>query len=205
IKISIVQWLAEMVPDQRKLDNLYMDLNLKTQRGLHNDVTAMLLGNVRWDWTDMNVRNMVLSGTLPYHITCDNWPKFVYSLKDYDPDDLEKGLFRGILLVKAFKSIFTSPSSADDVAISDDESRVTDDQPMWKRRKMLRKQGPKQGSVAQILGMCYVHHIRFLFIFTLCTLMIPPGAYPLVTLPYPWLNPRCFFSHSTLTMCSYLS
>ncbi|KZT63018.1 hypothetical protein DAEQUDRAFT_771047 [Daedalea quercina L-15889] len=30
-------------------------------------------------------------------------------------------------------------------------------------------------------------------------------AYPLMTLPYPWLSPRHFFSDSTLTMCSYLS
>jgi hypothetical protein len=61
----------------------------------------------------------------------DQWPIFLYAGSDYDPEDPWKGLFRGTLLVsvspfyipfrslptflciKAYKHVFTSPSSVE--------------------------------------------------------------------------------------------
>ncbi|KAF7969512.1 hypothetical protein HWV62_26993 [Athelia sp. TMB] len=43
----------------------------------------------------------------------DAWPFFLYADSRYDDHDPWSGLFRGHLLLKAFKHIFTSPSSVD--------------------------------------------------------------------------------------------
>ncbi|KAG5633240.1 hypothetical protein H0H81_009560, partial [Sphagnurus paluster] len=43
----------------------------------------------------------------------DEWPSFLFHGYIYDPEDPWNGLFRSSLLVKAFKHIFTSPSSVD--------------------------------------------------------------------------------------------
>ncbi|RXW22181.1 hypothetical protein EST38_g3669 [Candolleomyces aberdarensis] len=41
------------------------------------------------------------------------WPMFVYENETYDDEEPWKGLFRGDLIVKGFKHIFTSPTSVD--------------------------------------------------------------------------------------------
>jgi len=41
----------------------------------------------------------------------DQWPIFLYQGYNYDPEDPWNGLFRGSLLIYAYKHIFTSPSS----------------------------------------------------------------------------------------------
>ncbi|KAG2090398.1 uncharacterized protein F5147DRAFT_748244 [Suillus discolor] len=56
----------------------------KSGRGFHNDVTGRLLCPVDYDWSNP---------------TC------------YDPQNPTNGLFKGKLLIKAFKRVFTSPTS----------------------------------------------------------------------------------------------
>ncbi|KAG6379318.1 hypothetical protein JVT61DRAFT_11775 [Boletus reticuloceps] len=46
-------------------------------------------------------------------ITAHSWPRFLYKDGRYDPANPAEGLFQGILLVKAVKLTFTSPSSVD--------------------------------------------------------------------------------------------
>ncbi|KAJ2921265.1 hypothetical protein H1R20_g15827, partial [Candolleomyces eurysporus] len=43
----------------------------------------------------------------------DLWPLFLYQGHQYNPEDPWAGLFRGRLLVSAYKHVFTSPSSVD--------------------------------------------------------------------------------------------
>ncbi|KAG6874522.1 hypothetical protein C0995_010435 [Termitomyces sp. Mi166 len=45
-------------------------------------------------------------------ITASGWPSFIYNLDQFDPNDLTKGLMRGLLLLQVFRHIFTSPFSA---------------------------------------------------------------------------------------------
>ncbi|KAG1728759.1 uncharacterized protein EDB91DRAFT_1023995, partial [Suillus paluster] len=47
-------------------------------------------------------------------ITTCSWPSFLYRNGHYDPQNPANGLFKGELLIKAFKHIFTSPSSTDE-------------------------------------------------------------------------------------------
>ncbi|KAG2159346.1 uncharacterized protein EDB93DRAFT_1245152 [Suillus bovinus] len=50
------------------------------------------------------------------HIVTDlSFPAFVYEKYTAKPDDLEEGLFKGKILLQAYKAVFTSPSSAKDV------------------------------------------------------------------------------------------
>ncbi|TFK79731.1 hypothetical protein K466DRAFT_505095, partial [Polyporus arcularius HHB13444] len=48
-------------------------------------------------------------------ITIDHrdYPSFLYDVEEYDADRIDKGLLRSELLVKAYRHIFTSPSSAE--------------------------------------------------------------------------------------------
>ncbi|KAG6912168.1 hypothetical protein DXG01_016779, partial [Tephrocybe rancida] len=46
-------------------------------------------------------------------VSGDEWPVFVYHGYTYDAEDPWNGAFRSQLLVKAFKFVFTSPSSVD--------------------------------------------------------------------------------------------
>ncbi|KAH9984125.1 hypothetical protein BJV77DRAFT_216914 [Russula vinacea] len=53
----------------------------------------------------------VNDGTI--RIRAAEWPAFLYDQKtEYDPENEEKGLLKGYVLVRAFRHIFTSPSSA---------------------------------------------------------------------------------------------
>ncbi|KAG1893977.1 uncharacterized protein F5891DRAFT_985423 [Suillus fuscotomentosus] len=58
-----------------------------------------------------------LTGTTQYrtdgHIVTDlSFPAFLYDKYTANPDDLEEGLFKGKILLQAYKAVFTSPSSA---------------------------------------------------------------------------------------------
>ncbi|KAI0667872.1 hypothetical protein C8Q78DRAFT_980862, partial [Trametes maxima] len=41
----------------------------------------------------------------------NNWPSMMYANGMFDPDAIDRGLCRGMLLLKALRHIFTSPSS----------------------------------------------------------------------------------------------
>ncbi|EGO30815.1 hypothetical protein SERLADRAFT_404821 [Serpula lacrymans var. lacrymans S7.9] len=47
-----------------------------------------------------------------YLVTAKLWPTFMYVDYKYNPEDNEKGLFQSTLLLRAYKFVFTSPSSA---------------------------------------------------------------------------------------------
>ncbi|GLB33255.1 hypothetical protein LshimejAT787_0101390 [Lyophyllum shimeji] len=44
--------------------------------------------------------------------TADDIPAFLYPDNEFDPDDMDKGLLRGPLVVRTWRHLFTSPSSA---------------------------------------------------------------------------------------------
>ncbi|KAH6918194.1 hypothetical protein BKA70DRAFT_1088146 [Coprinopsis sp. MPI-PUGE-AT-0042] len=85
--------------------------NVKTDRGFYHDVTGRLLCPIGLDWKDAGTKEGLRNGTLT--VSGDQWPLFLYEGYVYDPNDIWKGLFRSVLLISAFKHIFTSPSSVD--------------------------------------------------------------------------------------------
>ncbi|KAG1807418.1 hypothetical protein EV424DRAFT_1543895 [Suillus variegatus] len=48
-------------------------------------------------------------------VTEMSWPTFLYEKYTADQDNLKEGFFKSTLLIQAFKSIFTSPSSAKEI------------------------------------------------------------------------------------------
>ncbi|KAH6904057.1 hypothetical protein BKA70DRAFT_1109709 [Coprinopsis sp. MPI-PUGE-AT-0042] len=85
--------------------------NVKTDRGFYHDVTGRLLCPIGLDWKDPSTKEGLRTGTLS--VTGDQWPLFLYEGYTFNPTNVWVGLFRSILLVSAFKHIFTSPSSVD--------------------------------------------------------------------------------------------
>ncbi|KAH0825709.1 hypothetical protein J3R83DRAFT_10041 [Lanmaoa asiatica] len=97
LKTRVVSWLSE-----KELPQPRLSLSDKVGRGFHNDSTARLICPVDYDWDKPEHR-----------VKIQDWdPK--YLKHTYNPDEPAKGLFKGSMLVRAFKAIFTSPSSADD-------------------------------------------------------------------------------------------
>ncbi|KAJ3523461.1 hypothetical protein NMY22_g11433 [Coprinellus aureogranulatus] len=60
----------------------------------------------RKDRSALRNKELIAGGT--------DWPVFLYQNEKHDPEDPWRGLFRGRLLVKGFKHVFVSPSSAED-------------------------------------------------------------------------------------------
>ncbi|KAH6869378.1 hypothetical protein BKA70DRAFT_1379688 [Coprinopsis sp. MPI-PUGE-AT-0042] len=93
--------------------------NIKTDRGFYHDVTGRLLCPIGLDWQDARhvsdcvvpIREGLRTGTLT--VSGDQWPLFLFEGYVYERNNIWKGLFRSVLLVSAFKHIFTSPSSVD--------------------------------------------------------------------------------------------
>ncbi|KAI9573051.1 hypothetical protein HD554DRAFT_2013750, partial [Boletus coccyginus] len=94
--------------------------SLKSDHDLDHDVTGRLLCPVEYDWDNAEVRKYIHERHLHFLVTEGSWLKFLYDDGyQYDPDNLEKGLFKSTLLLKAFKLIFTSPTSANEVTTSE--------------------------------------------------------------------------------------
>ncbi|KJA13711.1 hypothetical protein HYPSUDRAFT_208140 [Hypholoma sublateritium FD-334 SS-4] len=85
--------------------------NVKTGRGFHHEITGGLLCPAGVDWSNQEIKEKLATGELT--VAGDQWPVFLYASYKYDESDPWKGLLRSVLVVKAFKHIFTSPSSVD--------------------------------------------------------------------------------------------
>lgn len=48
------------------------------------------------------VRQNIRDGHPNFIISEDSWPAFLYPIDKYDPDNIEKGLFKSAILLKVF-------------------------------------------------------------------------------------------------------
>ncbi|KAH6893807.1 hypothetical protein BKA70DRAFT_1118757, partial [Coprinopsis sp. MPI-PUGE-AT-0042] len=107
LKSALVDWITPsggvLVPPLQR--------NVKTDRGFHHSATGRLLCPATLDWSCDKIRNGLRSAQLVP--TGDQWPLFLFLDHSYDPEDPWNGLLRGPLLIKAFKFVFTSPSSVE--------------------------------------------------------------------------------------------
>ncbi|KAJ3539621.1 hypothetical protein NMY22_g4650 [Coprinellus aureogranulatus] len=108
LKGAIVDWIT---PTGGHLDPP-LARNVKINRGFNHDRTGFLLCPAELDWQDEGVKNQLRNKEIA--IAGSHWPIFVYKNEVYDCENPWKGLFRNEILVKAFKHIFTSPSSVED-------------------------------------------------------------------------------------------
>ncbi|KZP08145.1 hypothetical protein FIBSPDRAFT_761880, partial [Athelia psychrophila] len=143
LKVVVVSWVYEAFgPSVPSLLGA-----VKDGRGLHNEHTGRLLCPCEFNWAEDEVRAAIRAGREEYAVTADSWPIYCYANFSYDPENAEDGLWRSSLLVKAFKFIFTSPSS-----VLDD--RDADDAPPPKKRRNTRPTTRK--NVAAKIGLTTV-------------------------------------------------
>ncbi|KAF8426516.1 hypothetical protein L210DRAFT_3420611, partial [Boletus edulis BED1] len=124
---------------------------LKSDRGLEHDVTGRLLCPVEYNWDDPDVRKNIRERHPEFLVTEDSWPRFLYDTQHvFNPDNIEKGLFRSTFLLKTFKLIFTAPTSA--IEVSAGEHPVTRNS---YRERCLRSSANKstRSHVASLIGM----------------------------------------------------
>ncbi|EGO30761.1 hypothetical protein SERLADRAFT_404788 [Serpula lacrymans var. lacrymans S7.9] len=109
LKYALVSWLIGMYhPLEQPLNT-----STKDNRGFENRTTGSLLCPIDYDWSDNVVQKNVRECHRDFLVTADSWPTFLYeSPSEYNQEDPDCGLFQSSLLLKTFKLIFTSPSSA---------------------------------------------------------------------------------------------
>lgn len=151
LKIAVVEWLMSGRPTPEPA----LEPRHKTGRGFYHDATARLICPVDYDWSNPKHRENIRNYHPDYLVTADSWPLFLYKNEHYDPENPVKGLFKNMFLVKAFKHIFTSPSSTDFDSVPDDtsdDSRVSTAESPLKRRKGLSDRRSRS-HVASLIGM----------------------------------------------------
>ncbi|KAF7972040.1 hypothetical protein HWV62_19169 [Athelia sp. TMB] len=107
LKGVMIDWLTK--PGVPLIPPLYR--NSKSERGYNHPITGRLLCPAGWDWEDPNVVEGLQSGVTK--LLGEHWPVFIYGDNTCNPEDPWKGAFRGSLLVKMYRHIFTFPSSVD--------------------------------------------------------------------------------------------
>ncbi|KAG2055901.1 hypothetical protein BDR06DRAFT_881211, partial [Suillus hirtellus] len=135
LKVIVASWLMQLTPSPSPI----IHGQDKMGRGFNNDATGQLLCPVDYDWSDLQITDYHPD----YRVTAYSWPAFLYKDEQYDPQNPTNGLFKGNFLLKTFKYIFTSPTSA---KMEDQEEPSPDN---------ISTQGhPKQRRTA---GKCHTH------------------------------------------------
>ncbi|KAG2121855.1 hypothetical protein BD769DRAFT_1671257 [Suillus cothurnatus] len=104
----VVSWLSGCTPPPDPILHPYD----KTGRGFYNNATGRFLCPVDHDWNNSDVQQYIQDYHPDYRVTAYSWPTFLYD-GHYDARNPRGGLFKGKLLLKTFKAIFTSPTSAE--------------------------------------------------------------------------------------------
>ncbi|KAG2082779.1 uncharacterized protein F5147DRAFT_590267 [Suillus discolor] len=110
LKVLVSEWVnCEFKPDP------LVDPDDKHSCGFTNDACGRLLCSLELDWNNPTVKAGIRDCADGHIVTDLSFPAFVYEKYTAKPDDLEEGLFKGKILLQAYKAVFTSPSSAKDV------------------------------------------------------------------------------------------
>ncbi|KAG2110411.1 hypothetical protein DEU56DRAFT_920178 [Suillus clintonianus] len=110
LKALVAEWLnREFKPDP------LIDADDKHSHGFTNDTCGKLLCPAELDWNNPVIRAGIRDRIDGHIVTDLSFPAFLYDKYTANPNDLEEGLFKGKVLLQAYKAVFTSPSSAKDV------------------------------------------------------------------------------------------
>ncbi|KAG1760270.1 hypothetical protein EDD22DRAFT_781379 [Suillus occidentalis] len=110
LKSLVAEWVnREFKPDPP------VDPDDKHTRGFTHDACGKLLCPAELDWNDPLVKAGIRDRSDGHVVTDLSFLAYLYDKYTTCPDDLEEGLFKGRILIQAYKAVFTSPSSAKDV------------------------------------------------------------------------------------------
>ncbi|KAG2046151.1 hypothetical protein BDR06DRAFT_1014971 [Suillus hirtellus] len=145
--------LKSLVPDWVNCEfkpNPPVDHEDKYSHGFVNDVCSKLLCPTELDWNNPAIRAGIRDRADGCIITKMSWPTFLYEKYTANQDNLEEGLFKSTLLIQAFKSIFTSPSSTKEIDGEGDGANIIENNRRAKREFSGKK---VKAHVAQIIKM----------------------------------------------------
>ncbi|KAG1797399.1 uncharacterized protein HD556DRAFT_1233541 [Suillus plorans] len=128
--------LKSLVPDWVNREfkpNPPVDYEDKYSRGFVNDACGKLLCPTELDWDNPTIRAGIRDRADGCIVTEMSWPTFLYEKYTADQDNLEEGLFKSTLLIQAFKSIFTSPSSTKEIDGEGDGANIIENNRCTKR------------------------------------------------------------------------
>ncbi|KAG1795911.1 hypothetical protein EV424DRAFT_1547313 [Suillus variegatus] len=146
LKHVIVAWLTELF---HPLDPP-LHTNIKDDRGFIHHITDKLLCPVEYTWSLNLTKEKIRDRDPDFLVTAYSWPAMLYLDYTFDSGNIEKGLFHSALLLKAFKHIFTSPSSAKEV---DGDGDGADAIVASQRRRSSESDMTTRSHVANIIGM----------------------------------------------------
>ncbi|KAG2056605.1 hypothetical protein BDR06DRAFT_879719 [Suillus hirtellus] len=138
MKLAVASWLNKSSPPP----NPPIHSCDKTGCGFYNNATAKLLCPVDFNWADPVTKEGIWNYEPNFQVTAHLWLSFLYRDEEYDQEDPTKGLFKGSFLIRTFKHIFTSPSSAAD-AQPDEELPI----------ELTQGEHHTRSDVATLLGM----------------------------------------------------
>ncbi|KIM37371.1 hypothetical protein M413DRAFT_31063 [Hebeloma cylindrosporum] len=144
----LAEWLNHSQPTPSPL----LVKEKRDNRGLHHDTTGRLLCPAEFEWDDPEVRVKLRAGEEGYDWLSSNYARAFYANHKANPQRLEDGFLKSTVLVKVYKSIFTSPSSVADVA--DDLESDQENEPASKVAKLFQsRKKPTKRNVASKLHM----------------------------------------------------
>ncbi|KAG1828301.1 hypothetical protein EV424DRAFT_1318616, partial [Suillus variegatus] len=167
LKVTIASWLMQATPPP----NPVIHGQSKMGCGFNNDATGRLICPVDYDWSDLVIQQGIRDYHPDYRVTAHSWPAFLYRDKRYDPLNPTDGLFKGKLLLKTFKYIFTSPTSTE---LDDQEQTSPAMLSMQGPPKQRRTDGKRRTrcNVAGLLNMKSVQPRSLLSLHSLLTQVI---------------------------------
>ncbi|KAF8228060.1 hypothetical protein L208DRAFT_1293518 [Tricholoma matsutake] len=122
----------------------------KMDRGFEHDNTGCLLCPIDYNWEDPAVCAGICEGSPSFTVTADSWPAFLYPKARGSIKNIESSLFCSTILLKAFKFIFTSPSSTQDIECQEDVEEHT---PSTRKGLRRNQKAPTHGHIVNLLGM----------------------------------------------------
>ncbi|RXW12626.1 hypothetical protein EST38_g13229 [Candolleomyces aberdarensis] len=123
----------------------------RENRGLQHDLCGKLLSPVDCDWEDPIIRAKIRNFEAGFELSSS--ARALYANFTGDPRNLEVGFLKSKLLVKTYKCIFTSPSSANDVNLGEDSDQENVDHPPVRRRTSSKSHKSVRKDVAGTLHM----------------------------------------------------
>ncbi|KAG1761735.1 hypothetical protein EDD22DRAFT_779319 [Suillus occidentalis] len=130
LKSLVAEWANR---DLKPTPPQAIDPDDKHCRGFAHDICGKLLCPAELDWDNLDVRTGIRDRSEGHIVTDLSFPAFLYDKYTANPDDLEEGLFKGKILIQAYKAVFTSPSSAKDIEGDGDGADVIRDNTRAKR------------------------------------------------------------------------
>ncbi|KAG1859856.1 hypothetical protein C8R48DRAFT_605404, partial [Suillus tomentosus] len=90
----------------------------KHRRGFVSDACGQLLCPAEWHWDDPIIKAGICDCTVTFIVSENSWLSFMHENHEADLKNLERGLMKSklwLIPLQAFKAIFTSPSSTNEV------------------------------------------------------------------------------------------